>query len=158
MITAILNYNQSINSSTGYSPSYLIYGPYDNDVNCIFDQTIYETDNEKRRQELLPFYRNIRNKTETRLRNALEKRNSDTENKPDVVGKDIYIKTIRRNEGTPKYRKMSVQNQKNKMIEGTISQNIKTSAMVSSAKRLRQVPFFQDHRPHSPTPGPSSSF
>ncbi len=66
MISAVLIYNQSISSSTGYSPFHLLYGPYDRKIEFDLDMTVLEQYNEKRKQDILSFYDHIYNKNKNK--------------------------------------------------------------------------------------------
>lgn len=73
MITAILIYNQSIHSATGFSPFSILYGPYEHEIDLSLDMTIYEEYNNKRKNELLPFIDQIYHKTHEKEKTILEK-------------------------------------------------------------------------------------
>lgn len=159
MITAITNYNQSIHSGTRYSPFYLLYGPYEDQVDYDLDMTIYENYNDKRRKELLPFFDEIERKNRERSQKAIDKHNENkTSDVPDVVAKEMFVQIGRhRNKGDPKYKKTAVRQQKDKTIEVETDRNKITTVSIERAKRLRNVPLLQlDQRPPSPQPGPSS--
>ncbi|KAG5863434.1 hypothetical protein JTB14_012728 [Gonioctena quinquepunctata] len=84
MITACLLYNQSVHSTTGYTPFSLLYGPYDNlnahEINL--EKKIYENYNDKRKQELLPFYEQLYHKQLKKGTAILNKRNENKESPP----------------------------------------------------------------------------
>lgn len=81
MISAVLIYNQSVHSATGFTPFSLLYDPYDNlNAHKIdLDRTIYENYNEKRKSEVLTFYEQLYCKQLDRVRKILERRNVDKE-------------------------------------------------------------------------------
>jgi len=95
MISATLIYNQSIHSSTGYSPFHLLYGPYDRLIEFDIDMTIYEQYNEKRKQEILPFYDQIHLKNELEARKILEKRNETRNDPPNLEQTEVYVERNR---------------------------------------------------------------
>lgn len=77
MTTAILVYNQSVHSSTHYTPFTLLYGPFDN-LNAHeldLEKAVYEHYNQKGKNELLPFYQELYHKQLNKESKILEKHN-----------------------------------------------------------------------------------
>ncbi|KAJ8975408.1 hypothetical protein NQ317_018679 [Molorchus minor] len=82
MITAIFIYNNSIHSTTKYSPFSILYGPYIHELDFNLDEDVYENNTQKRKAEIVPFIEQINKKTiqrnTTAINKANEKRNDDT--------------------------------------------------------------------------------
>ena len=160
VISAILIYNQAIHSSTGFSPFHLLYGPYDRLIEFDLDLTIFERYNEKRREELLPFYDNVFRKNENKAKQILEKRNENRDNPPQLENKEIFVKRNRPRKTDPPFEKIRVVEQDNNKITGLTEKNRPTTAHLLKVKKLRNVPSsFQENgnpsNPDSPQPGPS---
>lgn len=158
MISATSIYNQSIHSATGYTPFTLLYGPYDNlnahELNL--DSTIYENYNDKRKNEILPFYEILYQK---QLKNGiknLEKRNVDKE-QVEVNEPIVYFTRQRIRKTDPTYDKVNVTAINKNKIEGTreISKR-PTNIHLRKIKRIKKKFSFQDC-PDEPSPGPSST-
>lgn len=155
VISAILIYNQSIHSATGYSPFHLLYGPYDELIEFDIDMTLYETYNEKRRQEILPFYEHIYNKNKRKAEKNLEKQNKDKEDTPNLENLDVYIERERPRKVDPPFEKINVLNQEENKITGLTQKSRETTANIKKVKRLRKGMSCSQDDPGSPEPGPS---
>ena len=162
VISAILIYNQAIHSSTGFSPFHLLYGPYDRLIEFDLDLSIFEKYNEKRREELLPFYDNVFRKTGNKAQQILEKRNENKEQTPDLTNQDIYVERNRPRKVDPPFEKLTVTEQNETKISGLTKKSRPTTANVRKVKRLRKtIPSLQDEDDPSPDanpndPGPSN--
>lgn len=137
MISAVLIYNQSIHSSTGFSPFHLLYGPYERLIEFDFDMTVFEQYNEKRKQELLPFYNQIYEKNKQKAEKVLEKRNERKEDPPDLQDKDIYVERNRPRKTDPPFEKIRVTAQDGPKISGITQKARPTTANIKTIKRLR---------------------
>lgn len=135
LITAILIYNQSIHSSTGYTPFDLLYGPYERLIDADLDMTVYESYNEKRKQELLPFYDNIYAKNRKRAEQILEKRNETREEPPNLEDRDVYVERARPRKTDPLFEKVQVTHQDESKIAGITQKGRETTANVKKIKR-----------------------
>lgn len=161
MISAIIIYNQSIHSSTGYPPFELLYGPYERLIETDMDMTIFENYNQKRKQELCPFYDQIYAKNKNRAEKTLETRNKDKESCPELGDRDVYVERNRPGKLDPPFERIRVTAQSDAKIQGLTEKARKTTANVRKVKRLRVVssplqeavtsPNFRD-----PDPGSSS--
>lgn len=138
MINAILIYNQSIHSSTGFSPFYLLYGPYDETPDIDFDLTIYEQYNQKRKQELLPFYDVVHSKTKDKAALTLIKKNADRIDAPDLTVSEIFVERNRPRKTDPPFAKIQIDNQDQAKITGKTSNNRPTTANLRRTKRVRK--------------------
>lgn len=160
MITAVLIYNQSIHSSTGFSPFHLLYGPYDKLIEFDLDMTIYEHYNEKRKQELLPFYDAVHTKNRNKAEKILEKRNESRDEPPDLENIDVYVERNRPRKVDPPFEKIKVTHQEGNKILGTTSKARPTTANLKSIKRLRKSDFSPQgtsSAPDASQPGPSGT-
>lgn len=165
MISAVLIYNQSIHSSTGFSPFYLLYGPYETVPEFDLSATIYEQYNEKRRREILPFYEQVYQKAKEKAQQNLNKRNDNRDDPPDIETKQIFIKRKKPGKTDPLYEKLNVVTQNDSKILGKTQKQRDTTAHLSKMKKLRQVFPLQnanplDNPPDTPIdddtiPGPS---
>lgn len=158
MISAILIYNQSIHSSTGFSPFHLLYGPYEKTPNFDLDMTIFEQYNEKRKQEILPFYDQVYLKNKQKAQDTLDRRNETRNDPPDVENMQILVKRNKPSKVDPRYEKITVKNQDGNKISGTTEKCRNTTAHISKAKKLRNVHSLQVPGPDSADlamPGPS---
>jgi len=148
MITAILIYNQSVHSATGFTPFSLLYGPYDNlnthelDLNL----NIYQQYNLHRKRELLPFYDLIYHKTKDKEKQILTNRNKDKDSEnPQLIDKQVYIPNNNRTSKlTPKYRPLQVTSQTNSKLE-TKDKTISKSFNIRNIKKVRKEISLQDY-------------
>jgi hypothetical protein len=119
MISAVLIYNQSIHSTTGYTPFSLLYGPYEN-LNAHeidLDKTIYKTYNDKRKRELLPFYEQLYQKQLDRGKKILDNRNKNLKDQVQIKKPAVYFKKQKIRKADPCYEKVNVTStNKNKII------------------------------------------
>ena len=138
MISAILIYNQSIHSSTGFTPFHLIYGPYERNIEFDLDMTILEQYNERRRQELIPFYDHVYRKNKEKAERILDKRNTNKDLPPDVTNKEVYVERNRPRKTDPPFEKITVTEQDENKITGLTTKNRSTTANIQKIKRLRK--------------------
>lgn len=158
MTNAILIYNQSIHSTTGFTPFSLLYGPYD-DLNAHeidLERTVYEDYNEKRKREVLPFFDVIYQKELNKGNKILEKRNENKKNSPNVEEPSVYFKKARIRKTDPCYDKINITSIKENKIEGVREKtDKKANAHMRNIKRFRKNFSLQDN-PHGSKPGPSN--
>lgn len=141
MTTAIQIYNQAIHSSTGFSPFHLLYGPYDRVIDFDRHLTVYEQYNEKRKQEILPFYDEVYTKTKEKANKILEKRNQNREDPPELPeGEDVFIERNRPRKTDPPFERIRVDTQEGGKVKGITQKARVTTAHLRKAKRLRKVP------------------
>lgn len=139
MTSAILIYNESIHSTTGFSPFYLLYGPYDKVHDVDLDMTLYEQYNERRRQEILSLYDAVYEMVKDRATDALNKQNVRLgEPPPDTVGQDVYTARNRSRKTDPPFQKINVTEQTNTKVTGRTQHNRLTTANLRNTKRLRK--------------------
>lgn len=150
MITAIWIYNQSIHSTTGYSPFSILYGPYKHELDFSLSQNLYEDYNLKRQNEIQPFLDQIRNKMLNKETNVLTKRNETREPNIDLTNEnEIYLSTEARNKHSPRYKKLNIINQQDTTVNLFTKNNQITSSNVQKIKRVRNKPLFQVTDGHS---------
>lgn len=159
MISAILIYNQSIHSSTGFSPFHLLYGPYERQPEFDLEMTIFEQYNQKRKEEVLPFYDQVYLKNKAKAQQILEKRNENLNDPPQLEQTDVYVKRSRPRKTDPPYEKLSVEKQMQSKLFGKTQKANQTTAHVKKIKRLRHKSSLQDSDLLDPidpaVPGPS---
>lgn len=154
MISAVCIYNQSIHSATGFAPFHLLYGPYEKLIEFDIDMPIYEQYNEKRKQEILPFYDQIYHKNKDRAEKVLEKKNKDRNEAPDLENQEIFVERNRPRKTDPPFEKIKVTSQDNTKITGLTQKQRPTTANIGTVKRLRRIFPLQDHTDPD-EPGPS---
>lgn len=156
MITAITIYNQSIHSSTGFSPFHLLYGPYDKTLSIDPDATIYEQYNNKRKEEILPFFDTVYRKTLQKAQNILDKRNENLQIPPDLENQTVFVERNRPRKIDPPFERITVSDQDKTKICGKTKKGRITTANIKKVKKLRKIPSLQvDPVEHEPQPGPS---
>lgn len=161
MITATLIYNQSIHSSTGFSPFHLLYGPYERLIEFDIEMPVFERYNEKRKQEILPFYDQVYRKNKEKADKILEKRNRERDDPPDLTDQDIFIERNRPRKTDPPFERIKVIDQQQGQITGLTQKNNLTTVHVRKVKPLRKIiaPVQDDSDdcfdPDNPQPGPS---
>jgi hypothetical protein len=157
MISAVLIYNQSIHSTTGYTPFSLLYGPYEN-LNAHeidLDKTIYETYNDKRKSELLPFYEQLYQKQLDRGTKILENRNRNLKDQVQLKEPAVYVKKQKIRKADPCYEKVNVTDtNKNKIIGKKEKSKFPANAHPRNIKRLRKT--FSLQTSPGDQPGPST--
>jgi hypothetical protein len=160
MTSAILCYNQSVHTSTGFTPFTLLYGPYD-DLNAHeldLSRTIYEEYNQKRKKEILPFYQEIYRKQLEKGSNRITKQNENLE-VVDVIEPQIFIKKQKIRKTDPAYDKLNITKINQNKVEGNRDNTKRpTNINVRKTKRVRKC-FLQNNPPggSDADPGPSNS-
>jgi hypothetical protein len=146
MISAVLIYNQSIHSTTGYTPFSLLYGPYENlNAHKIdLEKTIYETYNNKRKKELLPFYEQLYQKQLDRGTKILDSRNKNLKDQVQIKEPAVYVKKQKIRKADPCYEKVNVTStNKNKIIGKKEKSKFPANAHLRNIKRLRKTFFYR---------------
>jgi transposase InsO family protein len=139
MTTAILVYNQSVHSSTGFTPFSLLYGPFEN-LNAHeidLSVTIYESYNQKRKSELLPFCNELYNKQLNKETRVLEKMN---ENKEALLpANELYFRRQSIRKADPSFDKVRITHvDKNKFTGVRENTGRKANIHLSKIKRVRK--------------------
>lgn len=160
MITATLIYNQSIHSTTGYSPFHLLYGPYDKLPEFDLNMTVYEQYNEKRKKEILPFFDHIYERNKEKGQKNLNRINENRNDPPNLAQREVYVERNRPRKTDPPFEKVTVERQQQNKISGLTQKSRETTAHIKKVKRLRKnVCSFQDTNDPPDTdpnqPGPS---
>lgn len=156
MITAILIYNQSIHSATGFTPFSLLYGPYEHENDFDVNLTIYEEYNNRRKQELIPFLKEVYDKTFQKEQKVLAQRNANREPEPEInTDTSVFVKKNKPGKTDPLYEKINVTNRKKTKIIGKSAKNKITNSHVRKIKRLRKVPSLQANRVDDAIPSTS---
>lgn len=162
MTTAILIYNQSIHSTTKQSPFSILYGPYLNEPKLDNDLTLYEQYNERRKNELLPFYEQIYQTAYQKQSQSTSKKNNNMEVTPGIhPDETVYRANPIRNKNLPAYIPMKVTKVENNKVTGKQKKRL-VNTHVRKIKRIRKNPLcFQppgpDHERTEPQPGTSNA-
>ncbi|EFA13085.1 Retrovirus-related Pol polyprotein from transposon opus-like Protein [Tribolium castaneum] len=145
MISAVLIYNQSIHSTTGFTPFSLLYGPYEiinaHEIDLDkTDKTVYEAYNDKRKSEILPFYEQIYQKQLNRGTKILEKRNKNLKDQIHVNEPAVYVKKQKIRKADPCYEKVNITSISKNKIEGKKEKSkFPANAHPRNIKRLRKT-------------------
>lgn len=94
MISTITMYNQTIHSSTGFTPFSLLYGPYDN-LNAHqldLDKTLYQDYNNRRKDEILPFYELLYHQQLEKKTKTKNEQNERNKNDIPTIEPEEYIR------------------------------------------------------------------
>lgn len=108
MISAILIYNQSIHSSTGFSPFSLLYGPYENEIDIDLNVTLYEEYNNRTKNQIIPIFEQIYNKNKNKAENILDNRNASKEDPPVINTDTVFARKNKPGKTDPIYEKIVV--------------------------------------------------
>lgn len=158
MTSAILIYNQSVHSTTGFCPFSLLYGPYENLNAHEIDlhSTVYETYNEKRKSEILPFYEQVYQKQLDKGNKRLEKHNTHKETDIQINEPSAYFKRPKIRKSDPCYDKVNITSiNKNKIIGVKEKTSAAANIHTRKIKRLRKKFSLQDNSAGI-RPGPSN--
>lgn len=155
MISAVLIYNQSIHSSTGFSPFSLLYGPYENEIDIDLNLTIYEEYNNKRKNEIIPFLDQIYNKNKEKAQKILDNRNINKIDPPEINSDVAFARKNKPGKTDPLYEKVVITNKTNNKISGKSVKGKITNSHLRNIKRLRKP--FSLQVPRDPDPIPSTS-
>lgn len=159
MITAVLIYNQSIHSSTGYTPFSLLYGPYD-DLNAHeidLNKAVYESYNDKRKRELMPFYEQLYQKQLEKGTKTLQKRNVGKVETINIDEPVVYFQKSKIRKSDPCFDKVNVSSINKNKVEG-IRDKTKMHANIHTRKikPLRKKFSSLQVEPPGNEPGPSN--
>lgn len=149
MISAVLIYNQSIHSTTGFSPFSLLYGPYFNEPNINNDLTIYEQYNERRKNELIPFHKKVFEETHKTQSKNTQKQNRNTSPIPELTeGQTIYRKNPYRNKMNPSFIPTKIKTLNKNTFTG-LSKKKQVTGHFRKIKRIRKNPLSFQPKPNS---------
>lgn len=156
MTSAILIYNSSIHSTTGFAPFDLIYGPYEN-LNLHeldLDLKVYQMYNNNRKREILPFYDTLYQKQLEKRTKTLNKANENRVENPEITEPVVYKRTQpRQAKLNPLYKAVDVIEQTENKIIGNYS---KTQKLTNTNKRNIKTKRKSFSQVAEPQPGPSS--
>lgn len=146
MLAAVLIYNQSIHTATGFTPFSILYGPYLIEASFNRDMTIHENYNQKRKDEILPFYDELYNEQEQRAKKRLEKHNKNKEPPIEKVPDTIAVRNRKRGKHEPRYKigrySKLVPHKKNKIVSKIKKKYVNIHAR--QIKRIRQSNLLQN--------------
>lgn len=149
--------DRSIHSKTGFTPFELLYGPYENlNLHKIdLDLKIYQDYNEKRKQEILPFFDSLYQKQLDKGTRNLKKVNENRIQNPEIVEPVVYKRTQQiQSKIAPIYKPVQVIEQTNDIVLGCLPKSNKiTTVNKRNLKPMRKTSLQID--PDNPQPGPS---
>lgn len=157
MTTAILTYNQSVQSTTGYGPFSLLYGPYKyvNAHELHLDMVMYDKYNEKRKNEPLPFYDQLYHKQLNKGSRNKKELDANKEQNMKINEPTVYVSKQRIRKPDPRFDKINVTTiDENKTSGIRENSNKNTNIHIRKVKRIKKTFNLQDG-PHQPKPGPS---
>lgn len=147
MITAIWIYNQSIHTSTGFSPFSILYGPYQHELSFSMTDELYENYNLKRKNELKPFIDQIYQKAKNKEQNVLDKINAQRESTIDIPENTVLYVTKPQPQSKHKtlYKKATLLDKDENTVNLVTPHGNVTNRSLTKIKRVRKDPSFQIH-------------
>lgn len=146
MAEIITVYNQSIHSTTGKSPFFLLY-PLKRDDELIQNSHIYEQYIQDRLNEMNKLYKDVTQRTEQKLTTAIDKKNANRNETPNIQDQNVYI--LRRTESGKTQGKavpaVVTRQENTKIFAENQNTGRKITANLAKIRRIRQDPLLQNN-------------
>lgn len=142
---AVLVYNQSVHSSTGYTAFHIIFGPYEHKPEFDTQLTLYDNYVQQHKDHIQPFVDQIYEKAYNKEKKVLDIRNETRgKNIPTELPSEVFVKTSSRIKSTPPFKKITNVQQTSQGITGKASKKT-VKIPLSKIKPLRLKPLLQDN-------------